>query len=127
MTRKRKNDAVRPGKDEDFPAAALTFYGPDDRLVTKIVVGIVETPSSEPDPMRKWLSEAGDLRADENVGKEIADFMKANKVKKVITSGRIMGCPHEEGKDYPEGSTCPACPFWSGRDRFTGEPGKKEN
>jgi hypothetical protein len=116
-----------PGENEDFPAATLVFYGPDDRLVTKIVVGIVRTADADPDPLRTWLSGSGDLRADENVGREIADFMKANKVKKVITTGRIMGCPHEEGIDYPEGSTCPACPFWVGRDRFTGEPEKKES
>jgi hypothetical protein len=35
--------------------------------------------------------------------------------------GRIIGCPHEEGIDYPEGSMCPKCPFWSSRDRWTGE------
>jgi hypothetical protein len=33
---------------------------------------------------------------------------------------RIIGCPHEEGIDY-EGAACPACPFWAGRDRWTGE------
>jgi hypothetical protein len=31
---------------------------------------------------------------------------------------QIIGCPHEEGIDY-EGATCPACPFWAGRDRWT--------
>jgi hypothetical protein len=29
--------------------------------------------------------------------------------------------PHEEGIDYPEGKTCPQCPFWASRDRWTGE------
>jgi len=33
----------------------------------------------------------------------------------------IIGCPHEEGTDYPEGKSCPQCPFWAGRDRFTQE------
>lgn len=112
----------RSEKDDDFPAASLSFYGPDARLVTKIVVGIFATPSSEgPDPLRKWISGSGDLRADESVGKEIAAFLKQNGIKKVITTGRVMGCPHEEGIDYPEGSTCPACPFWADLDRFTDE------
>jgi Extended Signal Peptide of Type V secretion system len=31
------------------------------------------------------------------------------------------GRPHEEGIDYPEGSTCPRCPFWAHRDRWSGE------
>ncbi|SJM33792.1 hypothetical protein [Mesorhizobium delmotii] len=30
----------------------------------------------------------------------------------------------EEGIDYPEGSTCPDCPYWARRDRWTGELGK---
>ena len=40
---------------------------------------------------------------------------------KVVITDRIIGCPHEEGLDYPEGSKCPQCPFWAFRDRFTGE------
>jgi hypothetical protein len=35
---------------------------------------------------------------------------------------RIIGCPHEEGIDYPLGSTCPLCPFWKDKDRWTGLP-----
>jgi hypothetical protein len=34
---------------------------------------------------------------------------------------RIIGCPHEEGVDYPEGQSCPRCPFWAHRDRWSGE------
>jgi hypothetical protein len=34
----------------------------------------------------------------------------------------MLGCPHEEGVDYPMGRTCPRCPFWAGIDRFTHEP-----
>jgi len=32
---------------------------------------------------------------------------------------RIIGCPHEEGIDYPEGQKCAQCPLWASRDRFT--------
>jgi hypothetical protein len=34
---------------------------------------------------------------------------------------RIIGCPHEEGIDYPEGTSCPECLYWEGRDRWTGQ------
>ncbi len=40
--------------------------------------------------------------------------------KSVVMTDRIIGCPHEEGIDY-EGPTCPDCPFWAGRDRWTGK------
>src|SRR5712692_4405008 len=29
----------------------------------------------------------------------------------------IIGCPHEEGIDYPEGKSCPQCPYWARRAR----------
>jgi hypothetical protein len=32
----------------------------------------------------------------------------------------MLGCPHEEGIDYPEGEACPECPYWAGRDRPIG-------
>jgi hypothetical protein len=41
-------------------------------------------------------------------------------VKSVVMTDGIIGCPHEEGVDY-QGPTCPHCPFWAGRDRFTHE------
>jgi hypothetical protein len=34
---------------------------------------------------------------------------------------QILGCPHEEGIDYPKGQVCPQCPYWAHRDRWTGE------
>ena len=51
----------------------------------------------------------------------IIGFIKENGARSVVMADRIMGCPHEEGVDYPEGSKCPKCPFWAIRDRFTGE------
>jgi len=37
-----------------------------------------------------------------------------------MTDG-IIGCPHQEGIDYPDGEVCQECTFWKGRDRWTGE------
>jgi hypothetical protein len=47
-------------------------------------------------------------------------FITEAGVKSVVIAERIIGCPHEEGIDY-EGAICPACPFWAGRDRWTGK------
>ena len=44
--------------------------------------------------------------------------LRMHAVKGVVAVDRIIGCPHEEGIDYPEGGKCPACPFWASRDRF---------
>ena len=33
----------------------------------------------------------------------------------LIATDRNMGCPHEEGKDFPKGGDCPFCPYWKGK------------
>jgi hypothetical protein len=64
--------------------------------------------------------EQTDIRDDTGVAEEVLAFITEAGAKSVVMTDRIIGCPHEEGIDY-EGATCPACPFWAGRDRWTGE------
>jgi hypothetical protein len=104
-----------------YPAATLAFYGPTATLANKVVVGIAKNESREIDPLKKWFSQDMDIRADEEVGIQVIAFLKEQGVRSIIVADRIMGCPHEEGIDYPEGKSCPQCPFWAGRDRFTHE------
>ena len=50
------------------------------------------------------------------------DASRATKVAVGIVSGEGRDVdPLEEGVDYPEGQTCPSCPYWANRDRWTGE------
>jgi hypothetical protein len=44
--------------------------------------------------------------------------LREHDVHSLIMMEKIFGCPHEEGIDYPEGASCPQCPFWKDRDRF---------
>jgi hypothetical protein len=99
----------------------VAFYGPDDKLATKIAVGIVPSAGAEATHLERWLSEGADIRQDQGVAREILSFVARHGVKSVVMVDRIIGCPHEEGVDYPLGQTCPACPFWAGRDRWSGE------
>lgn len=46
---------------------------------------------------------------------------EAHGVKSIVMADRIIGCPHEEGIDYPDGQVCPQCPFWAHRDRWSGD------
>ena len=55
------------------------------------------------------------------IGDQILAFLKEHGAKSVIATDSLIGCPHEEGIDYPEGKSCPRCPYWAGRDRFTRE------
>lgn len=103
-----------------YPTATIAHYGPDDKTATKVVVTIVAHEGAEPEPMKKWFSDK-DVRSDEKILNEIHKFLSVNGAASVVMPDRIIGCPHEEGIDYAEGEECPECPFWSGRDRWTGE------
>jgi hypothetical protein len=103
-----------------YPVGTIAFYGPDDKTATKVVAGIVPSEGAEPDPMTTWFAQ-GDVRNDEAILGGIKDFLLEHAVLTVVMPDRVIGCPHEEGIDYPEGEACPSCPFWKGRDRWTGE------
>lgn len=106
-----------------YPFATIASYGPDNRTATKLVVGVFKRPGQkEPDPMHRWFKPDGGVDKDPGIAAEIAAFLKELGVKQTVMADRIMGCPHEEGVDYPEGGTCPRCPFWKDIDRFTHEP-----
>ena len=59
--------------------------------------------------------------AKSEINEAVMHFIQKYGVKSVVMPDRIIGCPHEEGVDYPEGQSCPQCPYWAGRDRFTGK------
>ncbi len=95
----------------------MAFYGPDDNTATKIAAGVLRHDGAET-IIKRWV--ATDVTTNPKVQQELKDFFLQHGVKSVALSEGNMGCPHEEGIDY-EGSTCPACPFWAGRDRWTGK------
>ena len=131
MKKKKLNTQYKRGKSlkdlankgfRGYPIATVASYGPDDKVATKVSVGIVHSDNeSDPIDMKKWFSDTTDVRRDRQISLEIIEFIKESGAKSVVIADRILGCPHEEGIDYPEGSTCPKCPFWKNRDRFTGE------
>jgi hypothetical protein len=101
-----------------FPLATVAFYGPDDRRASKVAVAIVPTDGAEPTDLKRWFSEQRDVRDEVEIAAAIHEFVNHHGVKTVIMTDRIIGCPHEEGIDYPAGEPCPACPFWAARDRW---------
>ena len=103
-----------------YPVATVALYGPDDTTATKLTVGIVPAEDADVADLRRWFSEGGDIRNDADVAEEVLAFIAETGAKSFVMTDRIIGCPHEEGIDY-EGPTCPDCPFWFGRDRWTGK------
>ena len=104
-----------------YPVATVCFYGPTDGLATKVAVGIVRSEGASADPLERWFSENRDIRHDAELEAEVARFILSHGVKSVVMTDGIIGCPHEEVIDYPEGTSCPQCPYWAGRNRFTKE------
>jgi hypothetical protein len=104
-----------------YPVATIAFYGPTAERASKVAVGIVTREGAEVDILETWQSEERDLLSDDEIGLEISAFLREHQVMSVVMADRIIGCPHEEGIDYPEGESCPECPYWRGRDRWSGE------
>ena len=124
MKRKARSWAIRKKAKRGFrgyPVATVALYGPTDELASKVAVGIIHGEGQEADPLKRWFSKDVDIRMDEAIEREIVEFIRAQSAHTVVMSDDIMGCPHEEGIDYPEGASCPECPYWAGRDRFTKE------
>jgi hypothetical protein len=114
--RKRLSKRAKKGF-RGWPLATVALYGPDDSTATKLTVGIVPAEGAEATNLRRWFSkEQTDIRDDIRATEEVLAFISDAGA----MTDRIIGCPHEEGIDY-EGATCPACLFWAGRDRWTGE------
>jgi hypothetical protein len=102
---------------EGFPLATIAWYGPDDQRASKVAVGIIVEEDGDPQALERWFSKDGDIRQDRVVGAEIQQFIRSHGVKSVTVTETIIGCPHEEGVDYPDGETCPQCPFWAAKNQ----------
>jgi hypothetical protein len=103
----------QPNEQDKFPMATVIYYGPDDKTATKVVVGVIMEPGKECVDLKRWVRR--DVSTNPTVRKEIKEFLEGYPIKSVVIADRIMGCPHEEGLDFPMGGDCPLCPFWKGK------------
>ncbi len=123
MTPAWRTLAARARRDfRGYPIATVAFYGPDDRVATKTAVAIIPHEDAEVRDLERWHAHAGDVRDDEAIGAAALAFVKAHGARTLAMVDQIIGCPHEEGIDYPLGAPCPRCPFWADRDRWAGLP-----
>jgi hypothetical protein len=95
-----------------FPVGTVAMYGPDDKTTTKIAAGVIVRDGADP-IIRRWV--ATDVTTSLKVQQEMKEFFRQHGVKQVATSQGNMGCPHEEGEDFPVGEDCPFCPYWKGK------------
>ena len=104
-----------------YPVATVAFYGPDDKRATKVSIGIIAYEGAEADPLERWFSDTIDASVDPELAEAIISFIEQHGAKSVVALDRIIGCPHEEGIDYPEGEQCAQCSFWANRERWSGD------
>jgi len=116
---KRLDKKVRRGF-RGYPVGTIAFYGAANEYASKVAVGVIIQRDAEPAVMKKWFASDFDVRQDPAIAAEIWEFLRSHGALTVVMTRGIIGCPHEEGIDYPMGTSCPQCPFWAGRDRWKG-------
>jgi hypothetical protein len=122
VPRSRKSSTRRRSSRAASRIGSIASYGPDNTRATKLVASVIDGASDELIDLRVWHSDGSDIRHDPIVAAEIRSWLSSRGVSKTTAADRIIGCPHEEGIDYPMGRVCPRCPFWATIDRFTHEP-----
>lgn len=63
--------------------------------------------------LERWAGP--DVATNPEIAAKIQQFIVQHSAKNVVMTDGVIGCPHEEGIDYPEGEDCPFCPFWQGK------------
>ena len=107
----RRNDSKQQ-KPMKYPIGTMAFYGPDDKTTTKIAAGVFTAENSK-GIIKRWV--ATDVTTSPKIQREIQEFFNEHGVMSVAMSDGNMGCPHEEGADFPDGEDCPFCPYWKGK------------
>jgi hypothetical protein len=100
------------GSEPRFPIGTVASYGPDDKTTTKLVAAVIKRPGAEP-ILERWIGP--NLTVNPRVQRQIKNFFQRHHVHSVVASDGNMGCPHEEGVDFPQGEDCPRCPYWAGK------------
>jgi hypothetical protein len=99
-------------KQAQYPIGTVALYGPNDTVTTKIVAAVIRRPGADPE-LERWMGT--NVAHNPKVQRKIKEFFDQHEVTSVVATDRNMGCPHEEGLDFPHGEDCPFCPFWAGK------------
>ena len=94
----------------NYPIGTIAYYGPDDQTVTKIIVAVLPDEKTNP-IIKKWFGES--VSQNPETATAIGKFFQEQQVHKVVMTEGIIGCPHEEGIDYPVGESCTECQYWT--------------
>jgi hypothetical protein len=95
---------------KNFPIGILVHFGPDSETITKTVAVVVQRKNATLS-IKSWNTP--DISSNPKIAKDIGNYFKQNLVEEILMTDGVAGCPHDEGVDYPRGSDCPHCPYWS--------------
>ena len=104
--------AAKANRHGKFPIGTIAHYGPDDKTTTKIAAGVILREDADV-ILERFVGT--DVVRDQSVAEQIKKFFARHGVKSVVVTDGNIGCPHEEGMDFPRGADCPFCPFWAGK------------
>ena len=108
--------SVRPATSpQKYPIGTIALYGPDDTTTTKIVAAVIKRENAEP-ILERWVGTS--IGNSPKVRRQIREFFDRHHVKSAVATDGNLGCPHEEGLDFPSGEDCPFCPYlgWETRE-----------
>lgn len=97
-------------REGNFPIGTIAYYGPDDQTITKVVAGVLPDENTNP-VLQKWVGEGVALNSETVAA--IGKFFLEHQTQNIVMTEGVIGCPHEEGIDYPDGKSCTECPFWA--------------
>ena len=101
-----------------YPVGTVSFFGPDQQLATQAVATIVRHEGAAPVAVKRWHSD-GEIREDGEVLTQILGYLNEYDPPSLAMLDQVVGCPHEEGVDYPHGEPCPQCPAWKDKEQLT--------
>lgn len=104
---------------QGYPVITISYFGSNIDVATKVSVGFIAEENSE--MQTEKFSTENDIREDEAIQSTIVKIIDRSGAKTVALNDKIIGCPHEEGADFPEGAECPECKYWAGKVRVTEE------
>jgi hypothetical protein len=119
--RRRERQARRGFRGQRV--ATVASYGPNSARASKVAVGIVPGADADPVAFERWYSGDTDVRGARAIGRRLLASLAGHRVRSVVLSPGVIGCPREEGMDYPRGAGCPWCAFWRGKDRWAERSG----
>lgn len=102
----------------EFPLGTVACYGPNATVTTKIVAAVILHEGAEP-ILERWVGTG--VKDNPKVRRQLAEFFQRHGVNSVAAADGNLGCPHEEGEDFPAGEDCPYCPYWKGKQGSGGQ------